>query len=299
MKREHKISVITVDYNGLDLTCALIDSLQKNVSMTVEIVVVDNASSMDEAAIIRERYPFVTAVRSEVNLGFAGGNNLGVRNATGDMYFFLNNDTEVIDDNMQALLAPFEQDPSVGAVCPKIRFWSGDRPIQFAGYTPMRGISMKNDLTGFMQPDEGQFDSPAETPFVHGAAMMVSRDAYQDVGPMPECYFLYFEELDWSLMFSRKGWKMMYEPSFTVYHKESATTGQDSPLRSYYMQRNRQLFAYRNYKGMKRAAAILYARYLSGGKRIMSALAHSRMDLVKAVARGNRDFRKMKRVGLC
>ena len=295
---DHKplISLITVNYNGLDLTCALLESLKANVSEDIETIVVDNGSKNDEAEEIRKRYPEVNAIRSERNLGFAGGNNLGAEAATGDYLFFINNDTEILDNNILALTDAFTRNPEAGIVCPKIRFWDGERRIQFAGYTPMKGIAMKNDLVGFNCIDDGTFDKAAESPFAHGAAMMVSRKAFEDVGPMPECYFLYFEELDWSNMFTRKGWKILYEPSFTVFHKESATTGRESPLRSYYMQRNRQLFARRNYSGAMRLMVILYARYLSGGKRILKALKDGRTDLVKAIIKGNIDFLKIKKV---
>lgn len=294
MDRKNKISVISVNYNGLDLTCAMIDSLHKNVSYPIEIIVVDNGSKVDEASVLSERYPDVKAVRSEENLGFAGGNNLGVKYATGDYLFFLNNDTEIYEDHLDKIVEDFENSPNLGMVGPKLRFWAGSRPIQFAGYTEMKGIAMKNDLIGFKHEDDGSFDTPAVTPFVHGAAMVVSRKAFEDVGPMPECYFLYFEELDWDLMFTRKGWTLFYEPAQTVFHKESATTGQESPLRSYYMTRNRQLFAYRNYTGVKRMLVIAYARYFSGAKRSLKALLHRRFDIIKAIARGNRDFIKIK-----
>ena len=256
---------------------------------------VDNGSKNDEAAEIRKRYPNVNAIRSERNLGFAGGNNLGAKAARGEYLFFINNDTEILDNGIGSLVEVFSKRPDAGVVCPKIRFWDGERRIQFAGYTPMKGIAMKNDLIGFNCIDDGFFDVPGESPFAHGAAMMVSRKAFDDAGPMPECYFLYFEELDWSNMFTRKGWKILYEPSFTVYHKESATTGRESPLRSYYMQRNRQLFAKRNYSGAKQLMVILYARYLSGGKRILKALKDGRPDLVKAIIKGNLDFLRIKK----
>ncbi len=294
MSSSKKISIISVNYNGLDLTCAMIDSLRDNISHPIEIIVIDNGSKKDEAAVISERYPDVIAIRSDENLGFAGGNNLGVKYATGDYFFFLNNDTEIYEDHFGQIVEDFEKNPAIGMIGPKIRFWAGSQPVQFAGYTPMKGIAMKNDLIGFKCEDDGSFDTPAETPFVHGAAMLVSRRAFEDVGPMPECYFLYFEELDWDLAFTRKGWKLYYEPAQTVFHKESATTGQESPLRSYYMTRNRQLFAYRNYTGTKRLLAIAYARYFSGAKRTLKALLQRRFDIVKAIARGNRDFIKIK-----
>ena len=132
-----KISLITVNFNGLDLTCALLESLRRNVKTPLEIIVVDNASGKNEAEAIQARFPEVKAVRSEVNLGFAGGNNLGARHATGEWLFFLNNDTEILEDNLGALLEAFGLDEKIGIVCPKIRFWSGSRRIQYAGYTDM------------------------------------------------------------------------------------------------------------------------------------------------------------------
>ena len=95
---ERRISVISVNYNGYSLTCAMIDSLRRHVTTPLEIVIVDNGSARDEAAPLRERYPDVKVLRSERNLGFAGGNNLGFAAATGDYLLLLNNDTEVTED---------------------------------------------------------------------------------------------------------------------------------------------------------------------------------------------------------
>ena len=297
MSGSRKISLITIDFNGLELTCALLDSLRRNVSTPLEVIVVDNASKVNEAEVIREKYPEVKAIRSEENLGFAGGNNLGARYATGEWLFFLNNDTEILEDNLDALLKAFEVDENIGIVCPKIRFWAGSRKIQFAGYTEMKGIALRNHMVGYGCEDDGSFDSPGETFFAHGAAMMVSRKAWEDVGPMPECYFLYYEELDWALMFRRKGWKIYYEPSQTIFHKESATTGRQSPLRSYYMTRSRLLFTRRNYKDRKGALAFAY--WASCAKKVIVNLLHGRPDLAKAVLKARRDFRKMRKEGLC
>ena len=292
-----KISLITVNFNGLDLTCALLESLRRNVKTPLEIIVVDNASGKNEAEAIQARFPEVKAVRSEVNLGFAGGNNLGARHATGEWLFFLNNDTEILEDNLGALLEAFGSGEKIGIVCPKIRFWSGSRRIQYAGYADMTGIALRNHKVGYGCEDDGSFDIPAETFFAHGAAMLVSRKAWDDVGPMPECYFLYYEELDWSLMFRRRGWKIYYEPAQTIFHKESATTGRQSPLRSYYMTRSRLLFTRRNYKDRKGALAFAY--WASCAKKVIVNLLHGRPDLAKAVLKARRDFRKMRKEGLC
>ena len=123
IKETPVISFITICYNGLADTCALIDSLQAAVhSVSYEIIVVDNASRQNEAAVISRRYPFVKTIRSKRNLGFSGGNNLGIREAGGKYIFLINNDTYITDDGLPALIERLESHPEIGAVSPKIRF---------------------------------------------------------------------------------------------------------------------------------------------------------------------------------
>lgn len=140
------ISVISVNYNGYALTCAMVESLRRHVTSPLEIIVVDNGSARDEAAMLRERYPEIKALRSERNLGFAGGNNLGFAAATGDYLLLLNNDTEVEDDTLHYLCETLAGNPAIGAVCPKIRFFAPPRHIQFAGYTPLTHVTLRNAL---------------------------------------------------------------------------------------------------------------------------------------------------------
>lgn len=289
-----RISIISVNYNGLALTAAMIDSLRRHVTTPLEIVVVDNGSVRDEAALLRERYPDIVVLRSDENLGFAGGNNLGIRVATGDCLLLLNNDTEVTDDTLHDLTETLDTDPSIGAVCPKIRFWAPPQAIQFAGYTPLTRVTLRNALIGFGQPDDGTFDTPHETPYAHGAAMMVRRGAVEKAGLMPEEYFLYYEELDWSERIREAGYRIAYDPRATVFHKESATTGQQSPLRSYYLTRNRLLFARRNRRGTERRLSIIYQLGVALPKSVATALLHGRRDLAAAVLRGGRDFLRHK-----
>ena len=223
MPQECRLSIITVNYNGLKDTCELIDSIPFNDDM--EVIVVDNASTEDEASIIREKYPQVIVIRSEKNLGFAGGNNLGIKEAKGKYIFLINNDTLFKDFNVQALINRLETSTKIGVVCPKIRFAWDNHPVQFAGYTSLSKITIRNRAIGFGEEDNGQYDTPHFTPYAHGAAMMLKREVIDKVGLMPECYFLYYEELDWSMMISRAGFEIWYEPACTIYHKESQTTG--------------------------------------------------------------------------
>ncbi len=289
-----RISVISVNYNGFAVTAAMIDSLRRHVTTPTEIIVVDNGSERDEAAILRERYPDITVLRSAENLGFAGGNNLGIRAATGDCLLLLNNDTEVADDTLHHLCDTLDADPAIGAVCPKIRFHEPPQAIQFAGYTPLTRITLRNALIGFGEPDSGRFDTPHDTPYAHGAAMMVRREAIERAGMMPEEYFLYYEELDWSVRIREAGYRIAYDPRATVFHKESATTGRQSPLRSYYLTRNRLLFARRNRRGTVRMLSVVYQLGAALPKSVLTSLLHNRRDLAAAVLRGARDFLRHK-----
>lgn len=289
-----RISVITVNYNGLHLTGALIDSLRRHLSVPVEIVVVDNGSAHDEAAELRRRYPGITVLRSDRNLGFAGGNNLGIRAATGDYLLLLNNDTEITDDSLLNLCRTLDDDPAVGAVCPKIRFFAPPRNIQFAGYTPLSRITLRNALIGFDTPDLGQFDTPHDTPYAHGAAMMIRREVLEKAGPMSEVYFLYYEELDWSERIRRAGFRIAYDPRATVLHKESATTGQQSPLRTYYLTRNRLLYARRNRRGGVRLVSYAYQLGVALPKNILQSLLRGRLDLARAALKGAGGFFTLK-----
>ena len=280
------LSIITINYNGVSDTCALIDSI--TFADDIEVIVVDNASKNDEASIIENRFPQVKVIRSEQNLGFAGGNNLGIKAARGKYLFFINNDTILSHPTsaISHLIDRLESSPEIGMVCPKIRFTWENNPIQFAGYTPLSRITMRNRSIGFGEPDKGQFDTAHTTPYAHGAAMMVKREAIKKVGMMPECYFLYFEELDWSMMFTRAGYTIWYEPACTIYHKESQSTGQESPLKTYYLTRNRLLLVKRNFNGINKYLSYTYLIGIVAPRDIIKNILQGKFDLVKAVCKG-------------
>ena len=309
MPNAYKLSIITVNFNGLSDTCALIESLPVRADM--EVIVVDNGSRVDEAAQIAARYPQVKAIRSEQNLGFAGGNNLGIQASTGQYLFFINNDT-VIDggnsgvqefrssgvqtiaqkeeDVFQPLIDHLDSSPKIGMICPKIRFFWGSRPIQFAGFTPLSRITLRNRGIGYGEEERGQYDDAHPTPYAHGAAMMVRRSALDQVGLMPECFFLYYEELDWSVNFTRHGYEIWYDPCCTIYHKESRTTGQDSPLKTYYITRNRLLFAQRNIAVPVRYLTYAYLMGVVAVRDLLKLSLHGRFAQCKALLNGLSDF---------
>lgn len=287
------ISIITVNYNGFNDTCELIDTLPLN-DDSLEVIVIDNASEKNEALLIEARYPNVKAIRSNTNLGFAGGNNLGINAATGKYLFFINNDTIIKDFNINVLINRLESSSKIGMVCPKIRFAWEDNPIQFAGYTKLSRITLRNKAIGFGEKDMGQHNTPHPTPYAHGAAMLVKREALEKVGKMPECYFLYYEEYDWSIMFRRAGYEIWYEPLFTIYHKESKSTGQNSPLKIYYITRNRLLLARRNEKTYIKYIIYCYLIGIVALRDILKYSISGNFKLAAATTKGIINFLKMK-----
>ncbi len=291
MHQECEVSIITINYNGLKDTCELLDTLPLE-DDSIEVIVVDNASKEDEATQIEQRYPQVKVIRSNENLGFAGGNNLGIQAAQGKYLFFLNNDTLLSPQtsDIRHLTNRLESSPKIGMVCPKIKFAWGTNPIQYAGYTPLSKITLRNTAIGCGEADNGQYDTPHPTPYAHGAAMMVKREVIDKVGLMPECFFLYYEELDWSMMIRRTGYDIWYEPACTIFHKESQTTGQNSPLRTYYITRNRLLFVKRNNPNATRYLSYLYLIGIVALRDIIKYTLQHRLDLAKAAIKGLHDF---------
>lgn len=286
MSTKPELSIITVNYNGWKDTVVLINSLLSNLKIDYELIVVDNGSTYNEAIDLQKRYPSLKAIRSELNLGFAGGNNLGFSQASGDYIFFLNNDTYVRDDTLSCLIKAMKKDKLLGGISPKIIFDDPEGCIQFAGYTPLSRVTLRNHIIGYMEKDVGQFELPLPTPYLHGAAMLIRREAIEKTGMMPEMYFLYYEEMDWSLQIRRAGYKLEYNPLATVYHMESSSTGKRSPLKTFYMTRNRLLFAQRNLHGYIRILSICYQLLIVAPIKIFQTLLEGQVASAKAVIGG-------------
>lgn len=301
-KRTHKswkpklvdVSIITVNYNGFNDTCQMIESVYEHIhSVAYEIIVVDNASQSNEAVLLRKKYPFVHAIRSSANKGFAGGNNLGYTVAKGKYLFFLNNDTIIKEDKFRKLIDRLETDATVGGVCPMIRYADGDEVIQYAGFTPLTRYTLRNQSIGNGEYLNERYLRAKEVPYMHGAAMLVKREAYEAVGKMPEVYFLYYEELDWSISLRKAGYKLWYDPCCMVYHKESRSTGIDSPLKVFYLTRNRFLFAYRNRTLGERLTCYFYLLACVAPRDYVRYVSQHRYDLASAVLRGVSSYFKL------
>jgi len=252
-----KVSIVTVNFNQPQVTEELLATIpaMKN----IEVIVVDNGSEEDASPLLQAKYPAVKFIRSEKNLGFAGGNNLGIRQATGDYLFLVNNDTEFTPGLIEKLAEVLDTHPEVGMVSPKIKYFYNKGMIQYAGYTPLNYYTGRNSCIGLRENDKGQYDHiTAPTAYCHGAAMMVRKAAIEKAGMMNENFFLYYEELDWGEHIKRAGYQAWVCTEALIYHKESVSVGKNSRLKEYFMNRNRILFIRRNAPFFKKIIFYLY-----------------------------------------
>jgi GT2 family glycosyltransferase len=255
-----KVSIITVNFNQPAVTESLLHSIaQTNRYPNIEIIVVDNGSKEDHTVRWTIQYPTIQFIRSDRNLGFAGGNNLGIAAATGDYFFLVNNDTEFTEGLVSVLVDTLEQNPGIGMVSPKIRYFDAPQVLQYAGFTPLNYCTARNRCIGQFETDHGQYDAvTGPTAFAHGAAMMVRRAAIEKAGLMFDNYFLYYEELDWCERIRKAGFSIWIQMQALVYHKESVSVGQKSALKEYFMNRNRLLFIRRNANAWQRFVFYCY-----------------------------------------
>jgi hypothetical protein len=281
------VSIITVNYNYSHVTDEFLDAFyQTNDYNNYEIIVVDNASTINPIPDWKIKYPSVQFYRSEVNLGFAGGNNLGISKANGDLFFLVNNDTEFTKGLVTTLVQDFETYPKTGMVSPKIRYFLQPDTLQYAGYTEMNYFTARNTCIGQFEIDNGQYDSlTGNTGFGHGAAMMISKEAIEKAGLMHENYFLYYEEMDWGARIKKAGFEIRLNMQALIYHKESVSVGQKSPLKEYFMNRNRILFIRRNANVIERLIFYFHFSFLVTPRNIMHYLKEGNPNFILILLR--------------
>ena len=279
------ISLITVNYNATSDTVEFLQSVSHLTYTNIEVIVVDNASLQNPFDEIVSAFPKVKFLRSEKNLGFAGGNNLGIKVANGKYLFFLNNDTILFPDFLEPIVNFMESHPLAGMASPKVLYPDG-KTLQYVGaigISPFTGRGERFDLGNL---DNGQHNENRITDLGHGAALIVPKKIADEVGLMPEIYFLYYEEHDWCEQIKRAGYEMYYIGDSKILHKESVSTGNESPLKIYYLTRNRLLFMRRNFSGFPLLVGIFYFLVASIPRNTFRYMLNGRMDLLKSFYSG-------------
>lgn len=266
-----RVAVIVLTYNGVDDTLACLRSLeaQDYPAGRRELVIVDNASSDGTPAAVRAAFPAATVIENGANLGFAAGNNVGLRYALAqgfDYALLLNNDTEAPPDFLSQLLGAAAAEPDIGAAGPLILYherpdliWSAGGEIdRERGTSRMRGIG---------EIDRGQYAAPAEVDFITGCALLVSRAAMERAGLLDERFFMYYEETEWCVRIARAGLRVVHLPQARLLHKIPVADRVDRPYVAYYMTRNRLLFLRATRAPLR---AWLHAALLQDGRTLLS-----------------------------
>ena len=283
------VSIVTVNFNQHQVNLDFLESIKTNYpkNYNVEVIFVDNGSSHQFEKEYKSLFPELIYIRSEENLGFAGGNNLGIAKATGDYLLLLNNDTEITPGFIDTIVNELEQNPEIGLLSPLILYYDQPNTIQYAGFTEMNYITCRNEGIGNRQINTGQFDDESrETGFCHGAAMICRKADLLKAGLMADEFFLYYEELDWCEKFKKSGKKIWFTGKAKIYHKESISVGKESIIKTYFMTRNRMLFIRRNTTIFNTVLFSIYYIFIACSKQIITYLLKGRNDLVKWVIKG-------------
>lgn len=294
MKR--KVFIIILNWNGYRDTDECIRSLMELSYPSYQIVVVDNGSTDGSVARLKEEFKEIVCIANKENLGFAGGNNVGVRYALeheADYVLLLNNDTIVAPSMLDKLVEAGEADAGIGILGAKIycypessRLWGAGGEIDW-----MHG---KTYHIGYHEPDDGQWNRAMDVDYVSGCALMVKRGVLEKAGLLDERYFLYYEETDFCIRARNKGFRVLYVPEAKLWHKVSSTTGGGyGPIYTYYMTRNRLLFMRRYLDDVSWKRFLLYFYYDGLLRRAAFLLCKSKrpVESLKALWSGLRDFK--------
>lgn len=279
------VSIVSINYNGVGVTCEMLESLKQITYPNIEVIIIDNASKENPDSIF-EKHPWIIFLKSKTNLGFAGGNNLGFKVAKGKYFLMLNNDTEVDPGFLEPLVNRMEDEKRIGAVSPKIIFHHTPGMLQFAGFNPINPYTGRGTAIGFGMQDDGRFDNSMPTSRAHGAAMMIRKSAVEEIGLMADLYFLYYEEMDYCERIKKAGYSIWYEAGSKIFHKESMATGKGSTLKTYYLTRNRILYLRRNVKGLTLFVCLTFLTFVSIPKNTISYLFNGKVDMLRAFYRG-------------
>jgi GT2 family glycosyltransferase len=252
------VAIIVLNWNNPDDTLACLRTVTMLDYPALTTIVVDNGSTDDSVARIRAAHPTVDLIETGENLGYAEGNNVGIRHALEthtDYVLILNNDTELQSDFLSQLVAEAESDPSIGVVGPKMYFFEPSDMVFAAGSLiewdkgslNQRGMRQRESESGSLYSD-----CPEDVDFIIGCGVLIKRAALEQIGLLDARYYLNFEDVDICVRTRQAGYRVRYTSRAILRHKVSASLGQGSPRNTYYMTRNALLFFGTHLNGWRR-----------------------------------------------
>ncbi len=289
------IAIVVLNWRNAAGTVTCLDSLKKVTTPGVVTIVVDNGSGDDSVSVIRRQHPDLTLLETGANLGYAGGNNVGIRYALehgAEFAGVLNNDAIVDPDFIQPLLIANQQ--SAGAAITTPMMCETERPDVI--WALGADIDWKTAESRRLHAGEAraawQDRDPQRVDFAVGTALLASRQVWECVGLIDESFFLYYEETDWCVRARRLGVSILATPASCIWHEAGASGGRTSPQITYYMTRNALWFLKRNLAGRQQILSlgrmVLRAHWyvLGDMRRDQTARAQARLRGVYDFLRG-------------
>jgi hypothetical protein len=219
--------IIILNWNGRDDTLACLASLKRITYPNYRILLIDNASADGSVHAVRRDFPEVEIIENSENRRFAAANNQGIRRALAngaDFVLLLNNDTEVAPDFLDEMVRASLMRSGVGMVGPKIFYYHDRQRIWFAG-GEINFWKGRTAHRGLRRIDGEEWNTPGETDYITGCALLATRECIEKIGMLDVSYFIYSEDADWCLRARRAGFKCRFVPSAHVWHKISASSG--------------------------------------------------------------------------
>jgi len=301
VKSEEKFTVVIVlNWNDYPTTKNCLISLEKVKYKNFEVVIVDNGSEDDSVQQIRKNFPKINLIEAGENLGYAGGNNLGINYALrkkADYIVILNNDIVVTANFIKEMVKVAEKNKNIGVVSPKMYYPETKRFYSAGGY-----IDWKNGTghhRGHLQEDKGQFDDNINLDFAPGAAFLVKKEVFEKVGKLPEDFFLMADDLDWCTRVRKGGFDIIFAPksvvyhfesvSYKVYHKGLENFGMWSPTKYYFFARSLPRFIRKHRRG-KDWFIFLFYHYVLLSKILIKELKYRNFRNFFAIVQGHLDF---------
>lgn len=288
-----RVGIVIPNWNGREVLQDCLRSISALRYPRAQVIVVDNGSTDGSTEMLGRDYPNVLRIENSVNLGFAAGNNQGIRLALdrGDDYVLvLNNDTILHPDCLTLLVERAQSDSQIAAISPKIYFAQPSNRLWFAGGT-FNYWTGRNGHVGYKKSDNGAWDTAGEMEFISGCALLASRNAWRNIGCFDELLFVYSEDVDWSLRARKAGFKLFYEPRAVVWHRESFSIQRNRWQASqlYYNTRNPMVVMWKQGRWWHWATFLPHHAALSC-KRILQALLRRDWTSIVKIIEGIRDF---------
>lgn len=245
-----KIAVVILNWNGANLLEQFLPSVVAY-SNEANIYVVDNASTDNSIAVLKEKFPSVKIIQNEGNYGFAKGYNVGLQQVEEDYYALVNSDIEVTENWLTPILAVFENEPTIGIIQPKILDYKNKEYFEYAGaaggfidkygYPYCRGRIFET-----IEKDNGQYNDSLEIFWASGACFFIRKEIYRKLNGFDDDFFAHQEEIDLCWRAFNFGYKAKYVPQSVVYHIGAATLTQNNPKKTYLNFRNSLLMLTKN-----------------------------------------------------